>query len=218
MEGKAKVSLLEHQIKAPETKELFAHLHKDGKCVEREDVWIKFLDRKGNLTVGFGSPERIGPELEFGHTVGNHYGEQVLIIKTAWGGKSLYRDFRPPSSGEPPAGVFQAELERYRKRDPNRIEESLRELYGMFYREIVREVNDALANLDKHFPEYKGQGYEIAGFVWFQGWNDMINPQYTAAYAENMANFIHDVRKDLKTPNMSFVIGVLGVGGVEENR
>ena len=100
MEGKAGIDpLLNHQIQAPETKSFFAHLHKNGKYIERDDVWINYLNRRGKLTVGYGSPGRIGPELEFGNTVGNHYAEPVLIIKTAWGGKSIGRDFRPPSSG-----------------------------------------------------------------------------------------------------------------------
>lgn len=42
---------------------------------------------------------RIGPELEFGNTIGEKYDEQILIIKTAWGGNSLHLDFRPTSSG-----------------------------------------------------------------------------------------------------------------------
>src|SRR5262245_27289601 len=50
MEGKAKVSLLEYQAEQPDTRDLFRHLRKDGQWIEREDVWIKFLDRKGNLT------------------------------------------------------------------------------------------------------------------------------------------------------------------------
>ena len=99
MEGKGGIDpLLNHQIKAPETMEFFAHLHKDGKYIERDEVWIYFLDRRGPLTVGFGSPGRIGPELEFGHVVGNHYEEPVLIIKRL-GRQSIGRDFRPPSSG-----------------------------------------------------------------------------------------------------------------------
>ena len=101
MEGKAKVSLLDYQAKQPATRDLFKHLRKDGKWIERDDVWIKFLDRKGKLTVGYGSPKCIGPELEFGTVVGDHYDEQVLLIKTAWGGRSLYRDFRPPRAGLP---------------------------------------------------------------------------------------------------------------------
>src|SRR3982750_3201802 len=85
MEGKAKLSLLEYQVKQPATRDLFKHLQSaDGKWIERDDVWIKFLDRKGKLTVGYGSPGCIGPELDFGNVVGDRYDEPVLLIKTAW--------------------------------------------------------------------------------------------------------------------------------------
>src|ERR1700689_4916263 len=70
MEGKAKVSLLEYQAKQPGTRSLFQQLLKNDKWIEREDVWIKYLDRKGNLTVGYGTPKCIGPELGFGLVVG----------------------------------------------------------------------------------------------------------------------------------------------------
>ena len=90
MEGKGRVDpLLNHQITAPETKDFFAHLHKDGKYIKRDDVWINYLERRGKLTVGYGSPGRIGLELEFGHVMGNHFEEPVLLIKAAWGGKSI---------------------------------------------------------------------------------------------------------------------------------
>ena len=95
-------------------------------------------------------------------------------------------------------------------------EEKANNFCGLEYELMVEGVHNALKNIDKIVPDYKGQGYEIAGFVWFQGWNDMINAQYTAEYADNMANFIRDVRKDLKAPKLPFVIGQLGVGGVEE--
>ena len=91
MEGKAKVSLLETQVKQPGTRPLFAQFEKGRKWAERDDVWIKFLDRKGALTVGYGSPNCIGPELQFGWTIGDRYEEPVLLIKTAWGGRSLWR-------------------------------------------------------------------------------------------------------------------------------
>src|SRR5205809_7407636 len=65
MEGKAPNTLLDHQATDAKTKDLFAHLRKDDKWIVRDDVFIKFLDRKGPLTVGFGSPGRTGVELEF---------------------------------------------------------------------------------------------------------------------------------------------------------
>src|SRR5207249_5071040 len=104
-----------YQAEQPATRDLFKHLRKDGKWIERDDVWIKFLDRKGNLTLGYGSPKCIGPELEFGTVVGDRYPEQVLLIKVAWGGRSLYRDFRPPSAGLPPDAVLGRMLADLRK-------------------------------------------------------------------------------------------------------
>ena len=71
MEGKAPNALLDHQAADPKTRDLFAHLRKDGKWVVRDDVFIKFLDRKGPLTVGYGSPGRTGVELEFGTAMGD---------------------------------------------------------------------------------------------------------------------------------------------------
>ncbi|NIP25403.1 MAG: sialate O-acetylesterase [Phycisphaerae bacterium] len=221
MEGKAKLSLLEYQIEQPETKDFFKHLKKDGKWVVRDDVWINYLDRRGNLTVGYGSRNCIGPELEFGNTVGDHFKEQVLIIKTAWGGKSIGRDFRPPSSGLPSEEKLNQILKQTNERNikrkrPEVTLDDIKETYGRFYREMMREINTTLKELKTRFPEYKGQGYEIAGFVWFQGWNDMFDKDFLADYGKHMANFIRDVRKDLKAPNMPFVIGQMGQGGVDD--
>jgi alpha-galactosidase len=78
---------------------------------------------------------------------------------------------------------------------------------------MLEEVNSTLANLKTLFPEYEGQGTEVAGFAWFQGWNDMIDDAATAEYAVNMAHFIRDVRQDLKAPALPFVIGQMGVDG-----
>jgi len=215
MEGKAKVKLLEYQVQQPATRDLLKHLQKDGKWVERDDVWIKFLDRKGKLTVGFGSPGCIGPELEFGNAMGDHYAEPVLLIKTAWGGKSLYREFRPPGSGLPATEVLEKILAEQRKKKPEATLDGVKEPFGKSYRDMLQEVQATLADLKTIMPSYAGQGHELAGFVWFQGWNDMINNEYTAEYAGHMAQFIRDVRKDLRAPKLPFVIGQMGVDGAE---
>ena len=91
--------LLEHQAKDPKTSKLFAHLRKDDKWIVRDDVFVKFLDRHGPLTIGYGSPGRTGVELEFGTVMGNHFEEPVILVKAAWGGHSLYKLFRSPSAG-----------------------------------------------------------------------------------------------------------------------
>src|SRR3954469_24132326 len=70
MEGKAPNALFNHQATNADTSGLFAHLRKDGKWIVRDDVFIKFLERKGPLTLGYGSPGCTGPELEFGTVMG----------------------------------------------------------------------------------------------------------------------------------------------------
>ncbi|MHC4431372.1 MAG: sialate O-acetylesterase [Planctomycetota bacterium] len=218
MEGKAKMSLLEYQAEQPETRDFFKHLKKDGGWAVRDDAWINFLSRRGNLTVGFGSPKCVGPELEFGNTVADHFQEQVLIIKTAWGGKSLGRDFRPPSSGLPSdeklGQILRQTNERNKKRKrPPITLDDVKEMHGKYYRLMMQEISTTLHELKSRFPKYEGQGYEIAGFVWFQGWNDMFDPDFRANYGKHMANFIRDVRKDLNIPDLPFVIGQMGQNG-----
>ncbi|QDU27941.1 hypothetical protein ETAA8_30330 [Anatilimnocola aggregata] len=214
MEGKAKVSLLDYQIEQPATRELFQHWRRDGKWLERDDVRIKFFDRAGPLTVGYGSPKCIGPELEFGTVVGNHFSEPVLLIKTAWGGRSLYRDFRSPSAGLPTDEVLQKILAQQQKKTPAATLAEIKISFGNSYRAMLAEVKQTLADLPAHFPADAKQGYEVAGFIWFQGWNDMINAEYTAEYSTNLQHFIRDVRKDLNVPQLPFVIGQMGVDGV----
>jgi hypothetical protein len=213
MEGKAKMTLLDFQATQPARRPLYAHLRKDGQWIQRDDVWIKFLDRKGKLTVGYGSPKCIGPELGFGTVVGDHYEEPVLLIKTAWGGRSLYRDFRPPSAGLPAQRVLDKMLADQRKRKPETTLDEIKKSFGASYRAMLDEVNTTLADLKSSFPDYAGQGYELAGFVWFQGWNDMINADATTEYTANLRHFINDVRKDLKSARLPFVIGQMGVDG-----
>ncbi len=219
MVGQGSIRLMEYQLEASKTDGLFDHWREgDDQWATRNDVWVKFRDRAGKLTVGgYAGNGRIGPELEFGRVLGDHYEQPVLLIKTAWGGKSLFVDFRPPSAGLPPAEVLAGLLHGLQRRNPDATPEDAKALCGHYYREMIAEVEHTLANLGELFPEYEGQGYELEGFVWFQGWNDMINTDYTDAYAENMARFIRDVRKDLKAPRLPFVIGQLGVDGVKND-
>ncbi|MCH2599361.1 MAG: sialate O-acetylesterase, partial [Pirellulales bacterium] len=182
---------------------------------ERKDVWINYLGKHGNLKVGYGAPnEGFGPEFNFGHVVGNHYDEQVLIIKTSWGGRALAQGFMPPSS-MPSAAEFEVltteenakntewnanqkeritknnlkimeenktaekkkPLQKFKPRPMVSVEE-YQQRYGIDYRNMVSEVHECLANLKERFPGYQGQGYEIEGFVWFQGWNDQYNDRW----------------------------------------
>jgi hypothetical protein len=184
-EGKARTTLLEHLLSNPETAATYQHLKAaDGKWAVREDVWIRYLDRKGNLTVGYGGgQDQFGIELQFGNVIGDHLPNQALLIKTAWGGSGLSRNFYSPSSGGKA---------------------------GDCYTQMVENVKDTLQNLKTLFPGYdEAKGYELAGLVWFSGWNDAGLKDYE----EKLAHLIKDVRKDLDAPQMLVIIGELGVGG-----
>jgi hypothetical protein len=110
------------------------------------------------------------------------------------------------------------------QQEKDRIEKA--KLCGGYYRDMIAHVKKVLGDIKSVYPEYDEKaGYEIAGFMWFQGWNDMINeglypnrdePRGYEQYSWLMEHFIRDVRKDLNVPNMPFVIGVLGVDGIDD--
>ena len=173
------------------TKDSYSHLRTNtGAWVQRDDVFISFLDRKGALKPGYGSNQKkIGPELGFGWVVGDAFEDPVLLIKLAWGGKSLAEDFRPPS---------------------------LEGITGPYYIEVIEKTKEILETADQIFPELQGTSFELTGFGWHQGWNDRINQSFNDSYEKNMIQFIKDVRRDLETPDLPFVIAETGMSGLEE--
>lgn len=162
-----------------------------GAWLVRDDV---FLNREPLKAC-----DMFGPEYAFGHVVGNALTDPVLIIKTAWGGKSLGVDFRSPTSGVPPY-----------KHDAESI--------GVYYRKMMEIVADNLANFDKYQPALKGCKPVIVGFGWHQGWNDGCSGDMVNEYEVNMVNFIKDVRKELGVPELPFVIANSGMGNPTTGR
>lgn len=176
----------------PAKSSLIKHLsNPDGTWVVRDDVWCRYQRENGPLLAGpltmgfsvYGDRHHFGPELQFGHVLGEHFENPVLLIKTAWGGKSLFKDFRPPSSG--------GEV-------------------GPYYTKMIAQIRDALMNLERDIPAYDGRGYELAGFVWYHGWNDGVEPTTAVPeYEQNLVNLIQDVRREFAVPKMPVVIGEL---------
>jgi hypothetical protein len=232
----------------------------------RKDVWLSNHRHHSDLTLNYASPTKFGLEVNFAHAMGDAHDEQVLIIKTAWGGKSVDVDYRSPS-GMPTEKELKAEwdglveknnenhkkavaaypkkvanyekkLAAYNKalkdkdnkkklkkpkkpraptkagkgRGPKSFEE-YKDRYGYYYREMISEVKEVLANLKTHHPDYKGQGYEIKGFVWFQGYNDMFSDKARNNYAKNLVKIIKDVKSELKVEKLNVVIGQMGHHG-----
>ena len=242
MEGHAKVETFDYIGDDPATAPLLKQMRDaDGKPRVCDNVWISFFtgsgedngEGVGKLTAGYGSRDnpaedggKIGPEFTFGLTMAAALDEPVLIIKTAWGGKSLHTDFRPPSSGP----YVPSADERKKWAEKPEKEKERAAATGVYYRLMVEHVKKVLADPKRVCPEYDAaQGFEVAGFVWLQGWNDMVDhsvyPELPkgstgnrfAKYSEWMAAFIRDVRKDLGTTKMPFVIGVMGVDGAKAN-
>ncbi len=172
----------------------------EGKWTVRNDVtyWETRISKKEG---GSGGPlsttsngRFIGPEVPFGYVMGTYHDEPVLLIESSMGNRALSFDFRPPSSGKTE-------------------EEKANEYCGYEYDAMVRGVHTTLENIEKVVPSYEGQGYEIAGFVWFQGHKDKNVPK--AVYEKHLVNLIQDLRKEFKTPEMPAVVATVGFGGMD---
>ena len=246
MEGHAEVRTFDYIGKDPLTAPILKEMRNpDGTPRVCDKVWRSYLtgpydgsangEGLGKLTAGFGARGdqptkdggKIGPEFTFGIYMEKQLSEPILIIKTAWGGRSLNTEFRPPSAGQYKLPKeTQAEWDRNpRAPDRNKWQEDKDAASGVFYRMMIDHVKKVLADPKRVCPEYDEKaGFEIAGFVWLQGFNDLVDdttypgsdqPARYDEYSRLLAHFIRDVRKDLSAPKMPFVIGVLGVDGYQ---
>lgn len=171
----------------------------DGKWTVRNDVIYRDV-RLSKEPLGVGTPlsatannaNLIGPEVPFGFVMGTYHDEPVLLIESSIGNRSLNWDFRPPSSG---------------RKDPKS------EWEGLEYRLMVEGVHKVLKNLDKVMPGYTGQGYEVTGFVWWQGHKDSGSTK--EEYEKNLVNLIQDLRKEFNAPEMRAAIATVGFEGVK---
>ncbi len=188
--GKGSLEWLVHNADADAGARFKQLVDEHGAWISRDDVQIWYFDRRGDLAPGFGAREGlIGPELGFGNVVGDAVDDPVLLIKIAWGGKSLAQDFRPPSSGQET---------------------------GPYYREVVKFTRQVISAAATLFPQYAERQLELAGFGWHQGWNDRVNQSFNDEYEQNLVNFIRDMRKDLGVATLPFVIAETGMSGHEE--
>jgi alpha-galactosidase len=147
---------------------------------------------KGDLGPPFqgGNAKWFGPEFAFGQIIGDHYKyDDVLIIKTAWGGHALATNFRSPTA----VGKRGGEV-------------------GASYNAIFEQSREVLDKLGEEFPEWQGGGYQIVGFAWHQGFSDKVNKAQASEYKDNLIDFIADVRTEFGNPNLPFVIASTGMG------
>jgi hypothetical protein len=194
MAGPARIRTLERLQSNPDDRKLLEKIkNRDGSWKVFANVWVYHWQQlrvlRGELTVGLGeSKDEFGPELFFGEVLGEYFDNPVLLIKVTQGALSLAVEGRPPSAG----GAV-----------------------GPFYKLMIEKVRHVLGNLKEYFPEYDGRGYEISGFVWFQGWNDMVDAGRRAAYESNLVALIKDVRKEWGKPDLPVVVGEFGALGLK---
>ncbi len=191
--------ILKNVMKNPEFTEKYKHIvDEEGDWVVRDDVFVRYQTKDelkvGGLSIGFtgyGGKHHIGPEFQLGHIVGTGFEEPVLLIKTAWGGKSIHKDFRPPSAG----GTI-----------------------GEYYQKMIAEYRQGLIKIGNDFPHLANLNPVLSGFVWFQGWNDMFDETARRDYKSNLIHLINDLREEVKQPDLPIVIGELGNGGLDANK
>ncbi len=58
----------------------------------------------------------------------------------------------------------------------------------------------------------KNQGYQVAGFVWWQGHKDQ-NPAHASVYEKNLVRLIKALREEFKAPDAPFVLATIAFEG-----
>lgn len=238
MQGHVNVSTFDSMAADPRTAPILKEMcDANGKPRVCQKVWISSIgcagddttEQQGLLTAGFGaSPAEIGPEFTYGIYMEKALNEPILIIKTSWGGKNLHTDFRPPGAGPYVWSDFELNKFKVRGDDMNKTQAEKIHATGVYYRMMIDHVKMVLGDIKRVVPKHDpSQGYEIAGFVWFQGFNDLVSdwtyekceqPGGYDLYSVLLAQFIRDVRKDLNSPKMPFTIGVMGINGEKEDK
>ena len=184
----------------------------------RDDVWcIKTTvgQKQGWLAPGFGARDGFfGPELLFGHAMGDLYEEPVVLIKASQGNRSLGWDILPPGSerftheGRVYAG-YKDTPDSWVEGQPKKPVDWYA---GKQYDDFVRDIHAVLADLPRFFPAYDGRGYEIAGFVWWQGHKDQ-NAAHASRYEQNLVRLIGCLREEFAAPKAPFAIATIGFEG-----
>ena len=183
-----------------------------GQWTARDDVYYRgVVTATGSRWMGVAGG-RIGPELGFGHSVGEAIDEPVLVLKTSQGNRSLGWDFLPPGSkqyeydGKIYAGYKESPLSWDKGSEP----EPINWYAGKQYDECFKAAHEVLDDFDAQFPHWKGRGYEIAGFAWWQGDKDRYNLAHAKKYEENLVHLIKTLRREFKAPKAKFIVATLG--------
>ena len=157
----------------------------------------------------------VGVEIGIGHAVGNATDAPVMILKSAIGNRALGWDLLPPGSegfeftdSKGKTWVhpgYKGSPERWEKgTEPKKIGWYA----GMQYDGDVARAKKVLSELDKYYPG--ANGYEVAGFFWWQGDRDSRSEALSSRYETNLVHLVKQLRKEFDAPNANFVCASLG--------
>lgn len=210
-----KKGTLQHLTK---TEGKYSHLvDEEGKWTERKDVrYVQVMHRNGKMSTlrneWLTVKGNVGPELQFGHLMGQALKQPVLILKSCIGNRSLGWDLLPPGSkqfefeGKIYAGYKQSPLSWKKGEEPKPINWYA----GKQYDDDIGNAKKILADIGKYYPG--ATRYELAGFVWWQGHKDQ-NAAHASRYEQNLVHLIKTLRKDFKAPKAKFVCATIAFGG-----
>ena len=181
-----------------------------NKWTERKDVYYHDarVKKRAPLSPTANNGKFIGPELGFGYVTGHVLDEPVLVLKSCIGNRSLGWDLLPPGSKK---YTFEGNTYAGCKETPDswvegQAKKEVKWYAGKQYDDDMTNAKEALKTIAKWHPGYKDQGYEIAGFVWWQGHKDTGSAAQASKYEENLERLIESLRKDYDAPKAKFVL------------
>lgn len=176
--------------------------------------WLK-------VGAGFGKGlNKMGVEYGFGHKIGNAIQEPVMILKSCIGNRSLGWDLLPPGSeGFEFKGTDKTtgnevvwQYAAYKQSPMRWIKGTEPQPMGWYagkqYDEDTANAKKILAEPETYYPGAKG--YEVVGFLWWQGEKDAGDEGLASRYETNLVHLIKTLRQEFNAPHAKFVIGTMG--------
>jgi hypothetical protein len=160
--------------------------------------------------------DRIGVEHAIGHQLGHAVDAPVMILTSAFGGKSLNYDLLPPGSprferaGRTYAGYGDSPSNWITGTTPVPAGDRA----GLQYDGDVARAKAVLDNIGDFYPG--ATEYEVAGFFWWQGDADRYDFVPALRYEDNLVRLIGSLRNDFDAPDAKFVLATLGQTKIED--
>ena len=201
---------------------------------------VSVMEKRGNMSVyrnewlSLAGKNKIGIEMGIGHQLGNAIDAPVMVLKSSIGNRSLGWDLLPPGSKRALVEVTEKDGTKATKvvagykeapdvwdADPakgvdtppppfvdKKTGKPIEWYAGKQWDDDIANAKKILEDLKTYYPDAKG--YEVAGFIWWQGDKDRYNAAHASRYEENLVTLINALRKEFNAPNAKFVCGTLG--------